>query len=133
MGVVTEQHTRTYSPYWRDNLDLNSRQGLTPEKMQMFLTGLSGLSADEVRKAKLLLIKNEVSELKAIKTSMAGFGVAQGCFAIVPVFWPILWAQRKAMDAAVTLQKDQVLNALSVWRDDLGDAAREIEREIDSL
>ena len=114
-------------------MDLNSRQGLTPEKLQLFVAGLSGLSEEEVRKAKLLFIKNELSELKAIKTSMAGFGVAQGCFAIIPVFWPILWAQRKSMDAAMTLQKDQVLNALSVWRDDLGDEARKIETELTSL
>jgi len=115
-------------------LDLNSRQGLTPEKMQLFLAGLSGLSTDEVRKAKLLFIKNELSELRAIKTSFAGFGVAQGCFAIIPLFWPILWAQRKGMDAAMTLQKEQVLNALSVWKDDLGgDEARKIEAEIESL
>ncbi len=100
-------------------MDFTSNQGLTPEKLQLFVAGLSGLSEDEVRKAKLLFLKNELSRLKAIKISMSGFGVAQGCYAIVPLFWPILWAQRKSMDAAMTLQKDQVLNALSVWRDDL--------------
>ena len=114
-------------------MDLNSRQGLTPEKLQLFVAGLSGLNDDEVRKAKLLFIRNELSELKAIKTSFAGFGVAQGCFAIIPLFWPILWAQRKGMDAAMTLQKDQILNALSVWRDDLGEDAQRIERELESL
>jgi len=114
-------------------LDLKSKQGLTPEKMQLFLAGLSGLSNDEVRKAKLLFIKNELSELRATKTSFAGLGVAQGCFAIIPIFWPILWAQRKGMDAALTLQKEQIMNAISVWRDDLGDEAQKIEDEIESL
>ena len=114
-------------------MNFNSKQGLTPEKLQMFVAGLSGLSDDEVRKAKLLFLLNEVSELKAIKAKFAGFGVAQGCFAIIPFFWPVLWAQRKGMEAAITLQKEQVLNALAVWRDDLGDDARKIEMKVDSL
>ena len=111
----------------------NTNTGLTPEKLQLFIAGLSGLNADEIRKAKLLFIKNEISQLKAFKTSMAGFGVAQGCFAVMPLFWPILWAQRKSMDAALTLQKDQILNALSVWKDDLGGDLHQIEMELDSL
>ena len=111
----------------------NTQTGLTPEKLQLFIAGLSGLNADEVRKAKILFIRNELSQLKAIKTTMAGFGVAQGCFAIIPIFWPILWAQRSGMNAAVTLQKEQIRNALSVWRDDLGDDGRQIESEIDAL
>jgi hypothetical protein len=111
----------------------NTNNGLTPEKLQLFVAGLSGLNADEIRKAKLLFIRNELSELKALKTSMAGFGVAQGCLAIIPIFWPILWAQRKGMDAALTLQKDRIRNALLVWQDDLGDDRHQIEAELESL
>lgn len=107
-------------------------QGLTPEKLQLFLAGLSGLNGDEVRKAKLLFIRNEVSQLKALKATVSGFGVAQGCFAIIPIFWPILWLQRTSMTAALTLQKDQILNALSVWGDDLGEDARAIGRELEA-
>lgn len=111
----------------------NGQIGLSPEKLQLFIAGLSGLNGDEVRKAKILFIRNELSQLRALKTSMAGFGVAQGCFAIIPVFWPILWAQRSSMNAALTLQKDQIRNALSVWREDLGDEAGQIESELDAL
>jgi hypothetical protein len=56
----------------------NSQTGLTPEKLQLFIAGLSGLNADEVRKAKILFVRNELSQLKALKAAMAGFGVAQG-------------------------------------------------------
>jgi hypothetical protein len=106
---------------------------LTSEKLQFFLAGLSGLNADEVRKAKVLFIRNELSQLKALKTSMAGFGVAQGCFAVIPFFWPILWAQRSGMNAALTLQKEQIRNALAVWREELGDEAGKIEAELEAL
>jgi len=107
--------------------------GLTPEKLQLFVAGLSGLDAEEVRKAKLLFIRNELSQLKAIKTNFAGFGVAQGCFAVIPIFWPILWAQRSSMNAALTLQKEQIENALSVWQNDLGEEGRQIARELQNL
>lgn len=111
----------------------NNQSGLTPEKIQLFLAGINGLNAEEVRKAKLLLLRNELSQLKALNTTLAGFGVAQGCFAIIPIFWPILWAQKSGMNAMVTLQKDQIRNALSVWRDDLGEDGRQIEAELDAL
>ena len=114
-------------------MNLNTGQGLTPERLQFFIAGLSGLSGEEVRKAKLLFLRNELSELKAMHTNMRGFNVAQGCFAVIPIFWPMLWAQRKSLKAALTLQKDQISNALSVWREDLGDEAREIEQELESL
>ena len=111
----------------------NSQQGLTPEKLQLFMAGLSGLNPDEVRKAKLLFLRNELSELKALRTSLAGFGVAQGCFMLIPIFWPIIWAQRSGMNAALTLQKDQIRNALIVWREDLGNDALQLERDLEEL
>lgn len=109
------------------------QQGMTSERLQMFVAGLSGLAADEVRKAKLLFLKNELSQLRALKTSYGGFGVAQGCFALIPFFWPILWAQRASMNAAVTMQTEQIRNALAVWRDDLGPEAAAIEAELNAL
>jgi hypothetical protein len=99
----------------------------------MFIAGLSGMAPDEVRKAKLLFIRNEISQLRALKTSFAGFGVVQGCFAIIPIFWPILWAQRSGMKAAVTLHSEQIRNALSVWGEDLGADASALEAELSAL
>ena len=109
------------------------QSGLTPEKLQMFIAGLSGMAPDEIRKAKLLFIRNEISQLRAIKTSFAGFSVVQGCFMIIPIFWPILWAQRSAMKASVRLHSEQVQNALYVWKDDLGADADLLEQELRSL
>lgn len=104
--------------------------GLTPERLQLFIAGLSGMAPDEVRKAKLLFIRNEISQLRALKTSFAGFGAAQGCFAIIPFFWPVLWAQRSGMKAALTLQIEQIRNALSVWKDDLGADSVQLEQDL---
>lgn len=107
--------------------------GLSPERLQLFIAGLSGMAPDEVRKAKLLFIKNEISQLRALKTTASSFGVAQGCFVIIPIFWPMLWAQRSTMKAALTMHSDQIRNALTVWADDLGPDAATLNEELTTL
>jgi hypothetical protein len=92
---------------------------LSPEKVQFFLAGLAGLPKDEVRKAKVLYLKNAISEYRAAVESIEAFGWVQMAFAIVPIFWPILWMQRKAMQAGKRLMRERIENALDVWREDL--------------
>ena len=92
---------------------------LSPEKLQFFVAGLSGLAPEEVRKAKVLYLRNAVSEFEAMQASMAGFGQAQGCMSIIPFFWPIIGAQKRMMAAHLKLGKDRIRNAIDVWRDDL--------------
>ena len=55
---------------------------LSPEKLQLFVAGLSGLAPEEVRKAKLLYLRNAISEFQAMQASFQGFGQAQGCMSI---------------------------------------------------
>jgi len=92
---------------------------LSPEKLQLFVAGLSGLAPEEVRKAKVLYLRNAISEYQAMKASYAGFGQAQGCMSIIPFFWPIVGAQRQMMTAQLQLAKDRIRNAIGVWRGDL--------------
>ena len=106
---------------------------LSPAQMQLFVAGLSGLSSDEVRKAKSLYLRNALSEYRALKTSLSAFGVLQIVFAIIPLFWPILWMQRTAMKAQDKLYRERIANALAVWNDDLGGEAREFEMQLQEL
>jgi hypothetical protein len=92
---------------------------LSPEKLQLFIAGLSGLAPEEVRKAKLLYLRNAISEFHAMQASFLGFGQAQGCLSIIPVFWPIIGAQKRMMAAQLQLGKDRIRNAIDVWRGDL--------------
>ena len=97
----------------------NQPDSLSPEKMQLFLAGLSGLPTDEVRKAKVLYVRNAISEFNAMNESFAAFGCAQMMFAIIPFFWPILYLQRRMMNAQRKLFRERNENAMSVWQDDL--------------
>lgn len=92
---------------------------MSPEKLQLFIAGLSGLAPDEVRKAKILYIRNAISEYRAMQSSYQGFGQVQGCLSIIPVFWPILGAQKRMMTAGLQLARERIRNAIAVWRDDL--------------
>jgi hypothetical protein len=92
---------------------------LSPEKMQLFLAGLRGLPAEEIRKAKSLYIRNAISEYDAMMESLAAFGCMQTVFAIIPFFWPVLYAQRRMMNAQQKLFEERIQNAMDVWKDDL--------------
>jgi hypothetical protein len=92
---------------------------LSPEKLQLFVAGLSGLAPDEVRKAKVLYLRNAISEYKAQMASFQGFSQAQGCFSIIPIFWPIVGAQKRMMEAQRVLARERIRNAIDVWRADI--------------
>src|SRR3954470_5810081 len=92
---------------------------MSPEKLQLFVATLSGLAPEEVRKAKLLYLRNAISEFQAMRTSFEGFGQTQGCLSIIPVFWPIIGAQKSMMNSQLQLGKDRIRNAIDVWRSDL--------------
>lgn len=92
---------------------------LSPEKLQMFVAGLSGLAPEEVRKAKVLYLRNAISEFQAMRAGLEAFGQAQGCLAIIPIFWPMIGAQKRMMAAQLQLERDRIRNAIEVWRDDL--------------
>lgn len=102
---------------------------LSPEKLQLFVAGLSGMAPEEVRKAKVLYIRNSISEYRAMKSSFAGFGQAQGCMSIIPVFWPIIGAQKRMMSAHLQLARERIANAIEVWRDDLRGERLQIDDE----
>ena len=97
----------------------SSQDSLSPEKLQLFVAGLSGLAPEEVRKAKSLYIRDAISEYRAMNESLAAFGCVQVFFAIIPIFWPILYAQRRMMNAQKRLFEERIQNALDVWKDDL--------------
>ena len=67
----------------------------------------------------MLYIRNAIAELKATQASFAGFGQAQGCMSIIPIFWPVIGARKKMMAAQLQLAKDRIRNAIDVWKDDM--------------
>jgi hypothetical protein len=96
-----------------------SSEFLSPEKLQLFIAGLSGLAPEEVRKAKVLYIRNAISEYHAMQAMLEGFPGAQGCMSMIPGFWSVIGAQKRMMAAQRQLARERISNAIDVWREDL--------------
>jgi hypothetical protein len=96
-----------------------SRDSLSAEKMQLFAAGLANLPPQEVRKAKVLYVRNAIAEYRAARESMKAFGCVQVFFALIPLFWPILILQRRQMRIGFELQREKIRNAIDVWKEDL--------------
>lgn len=92
---------------------------LSQNQLQAFVAGLSGLAPEEIRKAKVLYIRNAISEYRAVRESYKSVWVVQILFMLIPLFWPFLYFQRKAIRAEERLFRERISNALEVWRDDL--------------
>ncbi|MEN9360690.1 MAG: hypothetical protein RL095_2225 [Verrucomicrobiota bacterium] len=92
---------------------------MSAERLQLFTAGLSGMAPQEVRKAKLLYLRNAISEYQATKASLEGFGQRNGCLSILPLFGSVIRMQRQTIDAQIQLRRDRIRNAIDVWRDDL--------------
>lgn len=93
---------------------------LSPERLQLFTATLAGLPQEEIRKAKVLYIRNAISEYRAMEETYRAAGCGQALFMIIPIFWPILYMQSRMMNAQRRLAAERIQNALLVWKDDLG-------------
>ena len=107
---------------------------LSPERTQMFLTGLGGLPAEEIRKAKSLYVRNAISDYEATVASIGAFKIMWIMFLLIPLFWPFLFVQKRMMDAGLKRSRDRIHNAISVWaisvwQDDLEGERFEINGE----
>ena len=105
------------------------QDSLSPEKLQLFIATLAGLPRDEVRKAKSLYLRNAISEYRAARESIQGFRVVLWLFAIIPIFWPMLYAMKRGMNASLRLARERIGNAIAVWKDDLEGEIFEIDGE----
>jgi len=92
---------------------------LSPEKLQLFIAGLGGLPREEIRKAKTLYIRNAITDFKAMNESMRAMGCMQLFMAIIPLFWPVLYMQRRMMASQRRFAAERIRNAIEVWKDDL--------------
>ena len=100
---------------------------------QQFLASIGSLTGDELRKAKLLYLRNELTSLRTVIASARAFGFVQLLFAIIPIFWPILWLQRSIIRNIINERAELIRNALAIWGDDLGPDRQTIASELDLI
>lgn len=91
---------------------------LSAEKMQLFVAGLQGMPPEEVRKAKVLYLRNAISEYRAAHSNADAVSsfLPGGCLFGFSRFNRMA---RRTMDTGLRLQEERIRNAMDVWRDDL--------------
>ncbi|MBI1347399.1 hypothetical protein GC163_14060 [bacterium] len=104
------------------NADLSS--------LMAFTANLAALSPDEIRKAKRLYIANAIAEYEALKIQQDGTWLLRVLCAIIPVGWPVLISETTRMKAERHSQRQKILNALEIWRDDLGESYDELLKQV---
>ncbi|MFB2977430.1 hypothetical protein [Microseira sp. BLCC-F43] len=102
---------------------------LSPEKLQLFIAGLSGLSKEEIRKAKSLYIRNAISEYHALVETHKAFEQAAALHNLIPIFWPMLSGARRMQEVDERLARQRILDAIEVWQEDLAGEVFAIDPE----
>jgi hypothetical protein len=96
-----------------------ARDDLSPEKLQAFAVGLSGLPPEEIRKAKLLYVRNAITDYQALLSQAEALKQYRGGCLLGLLLGRMARAQDRVVAVAVAQKKQRIKNAIDVWRDDL--------------
>ena len=93
---------------------------LDASTLTAFAANLATLPADEIRKAKSLFIRNSIADYQMTLKSSKGVLIVMGVMCIIPIFLvvfvPAYWGYKAAKENG----RQKIINALEVWRSDLG-------------
>ena len=85
-----------------------------------FAATLATLPKDEIQKAKKLYILNAIADFDAQCTSGKAMLITMGILCIIPVFLVVFIPGLIAYRSGVKAGRQKILNAIEVWKDDLG-------------
>ena len=110
-------------------MDTAAMMAFDPAALAAFAGGLANLSREEIGKAKKLYILNAIAEFESQRGSGRAMIVTMGIMSIIPIFLivfiPALFSYRNGIKAA----RQKILNAIEVWRDDLGTDYEDLRRQ----
>lgn len=98
-----------------------------------FLASIAHLGPAEARKAKLLYLRNALVSYSVYVEDARTFSFMQLGFAIIPVFWPLFYAQRRSIIGGARKQRARIESALERWAAELGDDGLVLQRELAML
>lgn len=101
------------------NQEMAVPSGLARSNVEAFAASVATLPRDEMRRAKLLFVRNEIAQLRAIRESNSGWRIGTILMFLMPLAWPALYATRKTMRVNAELQEERVRNAMAAWSYDL--------------
>jgi hypothetical protein len=99
-----------------------------PEALTEFAASVADLPPDERQKAKLLYIRNGIAEFRNFEKMAGAFPRPAGCLSILPFVGRIAQLQQTMLGGALDMQRQQIVNAIDLWRDDLKAAGFDVDR-----
>ena len=93
---------------------------LDASALSAFAANLATLPADEIRKAKSLFLRNSIADYKMSLKTSKGFLVVMGILCIIPIFLVVFIPAYLSYKAGKENGRQKIINALEVWRADLG-------------
>lgn len=104
----------------------NTMVALDPSALSAFAASLTNLPREEIGKAKKLYILNAIADLKAARASARAMLIVLGVMSIIPIFLIIFIPSLVIYRNTVGAQRQKILNAIEVWRTDLGPSVEEL-------
>ena len=103
---------------------------LDPAALSIFAASLTNLPQDEISKAKKLYILNAIADFQAARRAGKTMMITMGVLCIIPVFLVVFIPGLIAYRSGIAASKQKILNAIEVWKDDLGDDYRTIKNQV---
>ena len=109
----------------------NTNAVLDPATLSIFAASLTNLPKDEISKAKKLYILNAIADFQAARSSGRTMMITMGFLCIIPVFLVVFIPGLIAYRSGIVASKQKILNAIEIWKDDLGDDYPDIKSRVD--
>jgi hypothetical protein len=93
---------------------------LDSASLSAFAAALTNLPKEEIRKAKRLYILNALADFEAQRKSSRVMVIVMGIMCIIPIFLVVFIPSLIAYRNAIGAMRQKILNAIDVWKDDLG-------------
>lgn len=103
---------------------------LDPAALSAFAASLTNLSKEEISKAKKLYILNAIADFEAQRTSGKAMMITMGLMCIIPVFLIVFIPGLIGYRSAIAAGRQKILNAIDVWKDDLGSDYAEVRARV---
>jgi hypothetical protein len=84
------------------------------------------LPKEEIQKAKKLYILDSLVDFEAQRKTSRTMLIVMGIMCIIPIFLIVLIPAIKGYRNAIAAMRQKILNAIDVWKDDLGSDYREL-------
>lgn len=107
-----------------------TNMALDPAALSAFAATLALLPREEISKAKRLYILNAIADFEVQRKAGRAMMITLGVMSIIPVFLVVFIPSLISYRSGIAAGRQKILNAIEVWKDDLGSDYPEVLRRV---